>query len=345
MQTCGVLLRMLWPAKKFAIWYGGARPGNIGGPLVKVKRLIQFFPQEYLGFSHVYLLSNTPYLSKIALRFLKYKKIPIILNQNGVYYGAWYDGNWEAKNREMANAWHSADYVFCQSEFCFLCAEKYLGQRNGRTEILFNAVDINRFRPRDFKENCNSIVFLLTGKIDNHLYYRLDITLRSFALARSQGLNGILKISGWIAEDARRQMADLIKELGVEDYVICTGAYSQEDAPVIYQSADVYVMLKHNDPCPNTVLEAMACGLPVLYSKSGGVPELVTPTAGIGVDVRQSFEEVCIPEVEDIARGMLDICEDLEARGRAARARAVEAFNLNNWINRHREVFEELARN
>ena len=53
------------------------------------------------------------------------------------------------------------------------------------------------------------------------------------------------------------------------------GAYNASKAPAIYQAADAYLMMKYNDPCPNTVLEALASGLPVLYSASGGVPELV----------------------------------------------------------------------
>ena len=37
----------------------------------------------------------------------------------------------------------------------------------------------------------------------------------------------------------------------------------------------------HNDPCPNTVLEALSCALPVVYSNTGGVPELVGPDCGV----------------------------------------------------------------
>ena len=39
-------------------------------------------------------------------------------------------------------------------------------------------------------------------------------------------------------------------------------------------------MLKYKDPCPNSVIEAMSCGLPILYSNSGGLPELVNNGCG-----------------------------------------------------------------
>ena len=40
-------------------------------------------------------------------------------------------------------------------------------------------------------------------------------------------------------------------------------------------------MLKYKDPCPNSVIEAMSCGLPILYSNSGGLPELVNNRCGV----------------------------------------------------------------
>ncbi|KAB2905083.1 MAG: glycosyltransferase family 4 protein [Anaerolineae bacterium] len=43
----------------------------------------------------------------------------------------------------------------------------------------------------------------------------------------------------------------------------------------VLRSGDVFINLSENDPCPNIVLEAMACGLPVIFLPSGGVPELV----------------------------------------------------------------------
>ena len=49
-------------------------------------------------------------------------------------------------------------------------------------------------------------------------------------------------------------------------------------------------MLKYKDPCPNTVIEALSCGLPVLYSKSGGLPELVNNSCGVGLTVKNSWE-------------------------------------------------------
>ena len=54
--------------------------------------------------------------------------------------------------------------------------------------------------------------------------------------------------------------------------------------------ADLLLHTKYNDPCPTVVLEAMASGLPVVYSASGGVPELVGEEAGVGIPAPFDWE-------------------------------------------------------
>ena len=68
------------------VFYGGARSGNVGGPLVKIKRLKKYFPEKLFCFNIVYLLSNSPFLSDNAIRKLKSRHVPIILNQNGIFF-------------------------------------------------------------------------------------------------------------------------------------------------------------------------------------------------------------------------------------------------------------------
>ncbi len=323
------------------LYYGGARSGNLGGPLVKVKRLQQFFPQYRWNYNLVYLLSNAPYLPSASLNWLKRFNIPLVLNQNGVFYPGWYAGNWQKQNAIMADAYHQADHVFWQSEFCRHSADRFLGPRKGNGEVLFNAIDIQQFSPAKVKLQ-RPTTFLLTGKIGGHLGYRLASTIEGFALACRSGLDARLIIAGWIENmaDAR----SMVEKYHVTERVRFLGAYTQAEAPQIYREADAYVMTKYLDPCPNTVIEAMACGLPVLYSASGGVPELVGNEAGISLPVPEDWEKIHVPEAEAIADGMLRIADTIPIMGQAARARAETCFDIRSWIERHRVVFEHLLR-
>ena len=325
-------------------FYGGARSGDIGGPLVKLKRLQAFFPEHRWDYNLVYLLSNAPYLPAFALRLLKRRQVPIVLNQNGVFYPAWYAGDWRAKNSEMARAYHLADYVFWQSEFCRRAADRFLGERGGTGEILYNAVDTERFHPAHSHEDDRPFTFLITGKIDTHLFYRIEASLRGLAEARARGLEVRLTIAGWLSPEAQFMTDELARHLGNAEAVSTIGPYTQEQAPEIYQSADAYLMFKHNDPCPNTVIEALASGLPVLYSDSGGVPELAGPEAGIGLPVEESWDRPHWPDAGAIADAMQTVISNLPAMSAAARNRATERFDSADWIERHRAVFGRLVR-
>ena len=103
-------------------------------------------------------------------------------------------------------------------------------------------------------------------------------------------------------------------------------------------------MMKYNDPCPNTVLEALASGLPVLYSASGGVPELVGADAGVGLALPVTFDRDLTPSADAIAQGMQRVIASAEPMAVAGRRRALQRFSLRTWLARHEEVFHSVMR-
>lgn len=321
------------------VFYSGARSGDTGGPLVKVQRLQQAFPQSMGMFNLIYSLSNTPYLSRNILERLKARGTRIVHNQNGVFYPGWYDGDWEAENTRMSHAYHLADHVFWQSAFCRACADQFLGIRDGGGEVLFNAVDIAHFAPRENSKTNGPFTFLLTGKLQSHLAYRLEDSIAGLAHVRAAGLDAILTIAGRLDAGATDAALATAQKYGLGSQVRLLGPYSQIRAPSVYRAADAYVMTKHADPCPNTVIEAMACGLPVAFVASGGVPELVGKDAGAGVEANNNWERPFRPNPEALGAAMLSVAEHHKLMSSAARRRAETNFNLDTWLNRHTKIF------
>jgi glycosyltransferase involved in cell wall biosynthesis len=320
------------------VFYAGGRPGNLGGPLVKIKRLNEKFPQKLFLFNVVYVLSNANYLSKSLIRVLKKNRIPIILNQNGIFHPGWYGDGWEIKNREMSQVYHSADYVFWQSQFCKETVDRFLGKREGPGEILYNAVDTNIFTPKK-SLLLQPYTFLITGKIDDHLFYRLENPIKAIRNLIDMGLSVQIKIAGKLSERVKFRLDLLVKSLNLDNQVIIHGEYSQENAAEIYRSSDAYIMMKYLDSCPNVVLEAMSCGLPILYSLSGGLPELVGSEAGVGLYVPESWDKTYMPSSEEIVKGMINIMQNSTLLSEAARKRAVENFDISYWATKHQNIF------
>ena len=324
------------------VFYSGAFSGNLGGARVKVKRLSEYYKNHLFNFDIVYVLSNFNFLTEKTILNLKSRKIPIILNQNGVFYSSWYRGDWKKMNKKMSVPYHESDYVFWQSKFCKQSAEYFLGKRKGRGEILYNAVDTNFFIPQYKKVN-RDFTFLITGKIGYELNYRIEISILGLHNAIKKGLNFRLVIAGDIDRGVKEQNLQLIKELGIENKVSFLGKYSQKNAVKIYQMAEAYIMMKYLDPCPNTVIEAMSCGLPVLHSSSGGVPELVGSDAGVSLQVIDNYKNNSVtPTKEEVGSGMITLFENYEVLKKNARRRAVVNFDIEKWIQKHKIIFEKL---
>lgn len=322
------------------LWYGGARAGEAGGPALKLRKLQSAFPQHRSGFNLAYLLSAAPYLSACAMKGLKRKGVPLVLNQNGVFYPAWFAGDWRARNRPMAAAHELADRVLYQSDFCRRAATRFLGERQGPSEILFNAVDVTAFAPSPAVPD-GPFRFLVTGRIDVHQSYRLVQAVAGLGEARKQGLDCRLLAAGVIAPEVRAQALTLAEKYGIAPALTIEGRYSQEQAPDLYRQAHAYLTLTHQDACPSAVIEAMASGLPVVHPISGGVPELVAE-AGVGIPTGEDWDKPLIPDAQSIAQAMITVAQGRDALARKARERAKARFDISVWLDRHSALFNDL---
>ncbi len=322
------------------IFYGGSRSGNIGGPLVKIKKLKELFPEYKYRFNIIYAISSNYLLSDKTIKILKSNNFPIILNQNGVFYPAWFKGNYQKMNLINKFLYHSADYVFWQSEFCKKASDKFLGQRRGSGEILYNAVNTDIFKPI-LKTN-NNFNFLITGNISKNNNYRISSVLKALIDVLKYEPKANLIIAGNI-HDKKSLVLKALK-LGIINNVKFLGKFSQNDAPKIYQMADAYITLTYQDNCPTAVIEAMSCGLPILYSASGGIPEIVDKNSGIGLKVDTSWESIQIPDSKEISKGMINILKNKNKMSEFSRKRAIEKFDIKYWNKRHAHIFNYYLR-
>ena len=325
--------------------YGHARvpsPDDIAvGGIVKLQSLNQEFPNSAFRFNVLYLVSSRLPEGAVTLaKWARRKGARVVLNQNGVAYPAWHGDGWEKTNAPMRELLALADHVFYQSAFCRLSADRFAGPAAGTCEVLHNAVDTNTFTPGPPLPS-SPLTLLLGGSQDQR--YRFASAAGALAALRRRGREVRLIITGrlrWNPDQRRcREEADaMLASLGVADAVELTGPYSQRDAPDIFRRAQILLHTKYNDPCPAVVIEAMSCGLPIVYSSSGGVPELVGD-AGAGVPAELSWERDIAPDPEALADAVERVAAELGTFSLRARNRAVQHFDLQQWMDRHRTIF------
>lgn len=335
--------------------YGHERvPGpdeHVFGGMVKLQDLNRSFPHCSKNPNILYLVSSAlPYFPIRLTKLAKNAGAKIVVNQNGVAYPGWYGKGYQRANKNMSCLHSMADYVLYQSQFCKVSAEKYLGKRDteNSSDILYNPVDTSVFRPLSKPDKKKSdICILLAGS--HWTTYRVYTALETLQHVHKSDKSVRLKISGrfcWNSDHtvAEEQVFKYAEKLGVASSVTYTGTYTQDEAPALLNESSLLLHTKYNDPCPRLVVEAMSCGLPVVYSATGGVKELVGEKAGFGVEGPVDWLNDHPPQPEKLAECVIDVIGKLPEVSAVARKRAVEKFDVNSWLNRHETVFHDLLK-
>ena len=321
------------------------RDGPISGGIVKCLDLAARFPNSPDKANLLYLVSSAlPARRELLARAAHRAGGKVVLNQNGVAYPAWAGADWRARNAPNARVHARADCVVYQSEFCRRCAERFLGARSGSSQVLYNPVDTDLFSPRaGFDRRVAAPVLLVAGS--HHDTYRVKTAIDALAIVRRRGIEARLVVAGRLVwgPDGEAEARQWARAAGVATAAEFLGPYSQAVAPELFRKADALVHLKVQDACPRLVVEAMASGVPPVYSATGGVPELAGEEAGVGIPGQENFEAIHPPSVEAVVDAILCLLANREALARQARARAVRLFSVHDWLEAHQCIFESLA--
>ncbi|MCP1373348.1 glycosyltransferase family 4 protein [Dyella lutea] len=164
-----------------------------------------------------------------------------------------------------------------------------LGVEPARVHVVYNGVDHARFSPGSRPEARHRLD--LPGDVPVLLYVGnlkaskgcMDL-LEAFApVAQARPGARLVFVGAGECRDALRARAD---ELGLGGAVRLVGATPHADLPDWFRAATLLCLPSHNEGVPNVVLEAMACGIPVVATRVGGIPEVVPGEGGLLVPVR-----------------------------------------------------------
>ncbi len=163
--------------------------------------------------------------------------------------------------------------------------------------------------------------------------YNVACTVRAFARIQARHPDASLMLVG--AGSQEPTLRALVARLGLR-HVTFAGAVAPADMPRYYEGADIYVQTPRIDNMPASVLEAFACGLPVVATAIGGVPTILTHEVH-GLLVPDDDEEA-------VARGVERLLADTALAARlvgAARA-SCDAYRWDvvrgQWIGLYREL-------
>jgi len=160
----------------------------------------------------------------------------------------------------------------------------------------------------------------------------LDTLVRAYALLRRRGFAQRLVIAGKKGWHVERLLA-LVEELGLKRDVLFPGYVPERELPFLYNLADLLAFPSRYEGFGLPVLEAMACGVPVVCSNVASLPEIVGDAA---LMLRPDAPELW---AEEMARLLTD--EELRARLRWRGRKQAQRFS---WKKTAREVYRVYRR-
>jgi len=224
--------------------------------------------------------------------------------------------------------------------------DEYLQRKVGisarKIQRIYNGVDIHRFHPGNdnplpegFADD-QSIIFGTVGRMhgvkDQLNLARAFIELRKRSPQRAKNLRLVMVGEGPLQKECRRMLEDE----GAHDFAWLPGA--RNDIPEILRALTVFVLPSQAEGISNTILEAMATGLPVIATRVGGNPELVDEgKTGLLVPAQDA-----LALAEAMSR-YVDNAELIEKHAATGLKRVRETFSLQNMLENYAAVYQRTS--
>lgn len=221
--------------------------------------------------------------------------------------------------------WKKADAVIANSNGLRELALETSPELN--VGIILNGIDTTDFKP-GHSEDGGEIKILCVSRLIERKGIRFLI--EAVARLKSEKIELILVGEG----DQEAELKQLVREKSLDKSVIFKGYVSHEKISEIYRSSDIFALPSLNEGMSNALLEAMASGLPVIVTDTGGTSELVD---GNGFIVDKSNPEDIVRVLESVIAKP----ELLKKMGQRSREIA-EGLSWHNVAMKYRELYEGL---
>lgn len=225
--------------------------------------------------------------------------------------------------------------------------KRYLVERIGINPVtvaqIYNGVDTVRFSPPVSKPRIDGCPFpasshWLVGTVGRLQPVKDQATLvRAFALACKRDGEAARQMRLVIVGDGpeRDALSELLRQAGVSDRAWLPGAMN--DVPGVLRGLDCFVLPSLSEGISNTILEAMATGLPVIATGTGGNPELITNG--------QTGCLVPVGDPEALAEALIVLWRDRNSTqrlGAEARREVERRFSIERMVNDYAELYRRL---
>ncbi len=227
-----------------------------------------------------------------------------------------------------------ADHVIYQSQFIKHWWEEWYRPTFTPSSVILNGVDLTRYTPQGLHERPSS-------------HYRMLVVEGSMAGAQNAGLLHAARLADMLSKKFKieltivgrvdeRTKSKLRDETAFRIRFMDT--ITREQIPWMMRSSHLLFSAEVNPPCPNSVIEALACGLPVVGFYTGSLPEIVQGDAGRLVPYGADQWKLQEPDIPMLAEVAAEVLQNQPQFRKAARERAELALGVGKMVEEYLKV-------
>jgi glycosyltransferase involved in cell wall biosynthesis len=226
-----------------------------------------------------------------------------------------------------------ATHILYQSQFSKKWWEDWYGSTRGLSTVIHNGVDLDVYSPIGPRQRYTERYRLLVveGSLGGGYDMGLDNAVRlAKTLEEEHDFPIELMVVGKITEEHKTRV-----EAKGKIPILWADSVPREQIPEIDRSAHLFFSADINPACPNSVIEALACGLPVAAFDTGAMNELVLGESGRLVPYGSNLWKMEIPDIPALAEASAEILRDQDRFRKAARVQAEKALGLDKMVDEY----------
>jgi glycosyltransferase involved in cell wall biosynthesis len=227
-----------------------------------------------------------------------------------------------------------ADHVIYQSQFIKRWWEDWYSAARVPSSVILNGVDLTQYTPNGTHERPSDS-------------YRILIVEGGLSGAQSSGLHSAVEMGlhlshryktelcviGNVDEDTKNRFKHIDRI-----HLHFMDAIPREQIPHRMRSSHLLFSAEVNPPCPNSVIEALACGLPVIGFDTGSLSEIVERDAGILAPYGTNPWKLEKPDIAGLALAAREVLDDQPHFRKYAREQAESKFGLDAMVDEYLKV-------
>ena len=227
-----------------------------------------------------------------------------------------------------------ADHIIYQSNFIKDWWEDWYRPARVPSSVILNGVDLEQYSPNGLHERPSG-------------HYRILIVEGSLSGGLDSGLHSAVSLANKLSQKSRVELFVVSRvDKRTQTRLINQNAFRikfmesipREQIPWLMRSSHLLFSAEVNPPCPNSVIESLACGLPVIGFDTGSLSEIVQGDAGRLAPYGGNQWKLKPPDIPALAKAAEEVLDDQPRFRKSAREQAENVLGLDMMVDEYLKV-------